>query len=339
MTGGDQVGALGFSDVGGGASLVAGAQVVGPLEIEARVATSTFPAELQAGGLLELGVGARLAFTAPREWLVWGPAAHVHLAFTGSLLLPSIDLSLRAGVVLGRGFSLGPEFAYGQVFWKNAPGYSTDAHFVSLGLSLAWRLEPPPSPPPPAPERRRPPVIVRRPDPPREVTPDVDIDRLLDDALPATRREEYTLIPPVLFVFDSTEMLPCGEVALFAALDAIAATTDRVTIEGHADGTGTDAYNADLSLRRAEAVRAWLVAHGIPPDRLRLSAYGSARPLTQEVDESARQIDRRVTFQVVRTTVSSTPFGRPSDSDEAPSGSDEAPSDSDEAPSEWEPVE
>ncbi len=106
-------------------------------------------------------------------------------------------------------------------------------------------------------------------------------------------------------------MLPCGEVALYAALDAIAATTDPVTIEGHADGTGTDEYNADLSRRRAESVRAWLAAHGIPAERLRVSAFGSERPLTPEADEAARQIDRRVTFRVLRTTtaIQPAPFG------------------------------
>jgi peptidoglycan-associated lipoprotein len=317
MTGGDQTGWLGFSAIGGGGAIGVGAAILKPLSLELRIAGHAFPAMPETGGLLEVGAGARLELEAPRGWLVWGPAVHVHLAFTGELVLPSIDVSFRAGIELGRGFSLGPEIGFGQVFWKDAPGYSTDARFVSLGLSLGWRGIEEDAP------RERVRLVERRVErrterrSERRIEVPVDrlrveriaadpardeaIDRLLDEAVPVIRREERSLIPPVLFEFDSTQMLPCGEVALHAAHDAIDATSDLVTIEGHADGTGTDDYNAELSRRRAEVVREWLVAHGIDADRLRVAAFGEHRRLVDETDDGRRQLNRRVIFRVVRT--------------------------------------
>ena len=64
-------------------------------------------------------------------------------------------------------------------------------------------------------------------------------------------------------------------------------------MEGHTDSVGSEAYNKQLSQRRAEAVQAYLVSrHGIAPDRLRTEGVGEARTLAGEQPESAR--NRRV---------------------------------------------
>ena len=60
-------------------------------------------------------------------------------------------------------------------------------------------------------------------------------------------------------------------------------------IEGHADGLGAPAYNLDLSLRRASAVQAGLVARGIAPERLQPIGSGEARRLWDATPQ--RQVD------------------------------------------------
>lgn len=73
----------------------------------------------------------------------------------------------------------------------------------------------------------------------------------------------------------------------------------EVSIEGHTDDTGTAERNRTLSLARAEAVRAELIAAGIEPSRMKAAGFGSAQPLASGSDEDARARNRRV--ELVRT--------------------------------------
>jgi outer membrane protein OmpA-like peptidoglycan-associated protein len=69
-------------------------------------------------------------------------------------------------------------------------------------------------------------------------------------------------------------------------------------IGGHTDDVGPPAYNQQLSVRRAEAVRAYLVSkHGISPQRLQVVGYGMTQPLVEGMDEAARMQNRRVDFE------------------------------------------
>jgi OOP family OmpA-OmpF porin len=52
----------------------------------------------------------------------------------------------------------------------------------------------------------------------------------------------------------------------------------RITVEGHADGIGSTAYNLSLSRRRAESVARELIARGVRRDRIAVAAFGEARP-------------------------------------------------------------
>jgi outer membrane protein OmpA-like peptidoglycan-associated protein len=72
----------------------------------------------------------------------------------------------------------------------------------------------------------------------------------------------------------------------------------RLAIVGHTDNTGTAANNRPLSQRRAEAVRAWLVAQGIEAARLRAEGRGPDQPVADNATEAGRSLNRRV--QVVR---------------------------------------
>ena len=65
-------------------------------------------------------------------------------------------------------------------------------------------------------------------------------------------------------------------------------------IEGFTDSVGADAYNQDLSERRAEAVKAALTMRGIDPSRISTEGYGKAFPVASNSDSGGRQLNRRV---------------------------------------------
>ena len=68
----------------------------------------------------------------------------------------------------------------------------------------------------------------------------------------------------------------------------------RVEIGGHTDARGSDKYNLDLSQRRAEAVRTYLIERGVAPDRLTAHGYGEAKPIADNGTEAGRAKNRRV---------------------------------------------
>jgi outer membrane protein OmpA-like peptidoglycan-associated protein len=121
---------------------------------------------------------------------------------------------------------------------------------------------------------------------------------LIDQAAGTRPRE---LLVPVLFVFDSTEIVPCSLGALHALREHLAEHPEiRVLeIEGHADMSGSDEYNDALSLRRAEAIRDWLVARAVEPTRLRAVGRGEHAPVEPNDEDAGREQNRRARFRVV----------------------------------------
>ena len=104
---------------------------------------------------------------------------------------------------------------------------------------------------------------------------------------------------PVTFAFDSAELLPENEPQLDAVAEGIK-LADGVTVlvEGHTDAHGSEAYNEELSRKRAEAVKEYLMQrHGISPSRLRVEGRGARAPLN-EADPFAPE-NRRVQLQAV----------------------------------------
>ena len=74
----------------------------------------------------------------------------------------------------------------------------------------------------------------------------------------------------------------------------------RIEIGGHTDARGGAAYNRDLSRRRAEAVRAFLIDDGgVAANRLSAAGYGEDRPKVKGRGESAWQANRRVELVIV----------------------------------------
>jgi len=73
----------------------------------------------------------------------------------------------------------------------------------------------------------------------------------------------------------------------------------RVRIEGHTDNVGGESFNLKLSQKRAESVKAYLVAKGIAEDRLDSAGYGLTRPLASNRTEKGRAQNRRTEFHIV----------------------------------------
>jgi OmpA-OmpF porin, OOP family len=92
----------------------------------------------------------------------------------------------------------------------------------------------------------------------------------------------------------------------FGILDAIVATLQGnpdiqlVEIQGHTDERGSDAYNLDLSDRRAASVRRYLTEKGVNAGRLQSQGYGETQPISQGHSESAWAKNRRVEFLILK---------------------------------------
>ncbi|MDP8255259.1 MAG: OmpA family protein [Candidatus Alcyoniella australis] len=71
---------------------------------------------------------------------------------------------------------------------------------------------------------------------------------------------------------------------------------DFIVIQGHCSSEGTDQYNMDLSRRRAQSVKNYLVKKGIDPAKLKIEPYGESRPIATNANEQGRAQNRRVEF-------------------------------------------
>lgn len=97
------------------------------------------------------------------------------------------------------------------------------------------------------------------------------------------------------FEYDSDVPKPSAAPALNRLLAALASAPDlSVEIEGHTDADGADAYNLDLSARRATSVVGWLVEHGIDPVRLVPAGKGEGEPVASNDTADGKALNRRV---------------------------------------------
>jgi OOP family OmpA-OmpF porin len=123
-------------------------------------------------------------------------------------------------------------------------------------------------------------------------------------AAPVT--EKVTLAADVLFDFDKSIVKPEGK----SKLDDLVAKLKAVNLEvviaiGHTDSIGSDAYNQKLSVRRAEAVKGYLVSKGIPANRVYTEGKGEKQPVASNKTKDGRAKNRRVEIEVVGTRAKS----------------------------------
>jgi OOP family OmpA-OmpF porin len=185
-----------------------------------------------------------------------------------------------AGSMIGAGVGTGIVATSGETE-RQAEDYATAAVigavaggiigsvFGHCAFDPPWEQEPPP--PPPAPEPPPPPV------------------------------RKKIVLRGVNFDFDKSNIRSDAAEILEEAARILQDEPDvRISVDGHTDARGTDAYNDRLSERRAQAVVDRLTRLGVSRSRLEPQGYGESRPVATNETEEGRAQNRRVELNVVR---------------------------------------
>jgi outer membrane protein OmpA-like peptidoglycan-associated protein len=212
-------------------------------------------------------------------------------------------------------------FGYRKLHYKienssNGNGFDGSFEGALIGVSGTFGGEPEPvaAPPPPPP-----PVTKPAPPPPPPPPPpgDADKDGVTDDRdrCPNTAAgiqvdaigcfKEVTL-RGLLFETNSAELSAEAKTQLdtaatnFKALPADVAAGVSVTVEGHTDNTGSEAYNQGLSQRRADAGRQHLIDAGLPASIITAKGMGEGSPVDTNDTAEGRHNNRRVVIRATR---------------------------------------
>ena len=113
---------------------------------------------------------------------------------------------------------------------------------------------------------------------------------------------KVTYAADAFFDFDKSVLKPEGK----AKLDDLVSKVKGINLEviiavGHTDSVGSDAYNQKLSVRRSEAVKAYLVSKGIEKNRVYTEGKGEKQPVADNKTKEGRAKNRRVEIEVVGT--------------------------------------
>lgn len=114
------------------------------------------------------------------------------------------------------------------------------------------------------------------------------------------------VLKDIYYEFNSSELTPMSQHSL-DLLAELMADNPNITIElsSHTDGIGSDAYNLDLSQRRAQSCVNYLISKGINPDNIYAKGYGKSRPIAPNTingkdNPEGRQLNRRTEFKVLK---------------------------------------
>jgi len=191
--------------------------------------------------------------------------------------------------------------AVGEGYWgasgdyvKNATGLCWHAGYWTPAMATVEcdpDLVPKKPVPPPAPApKAAPPAPAPKAAPPAP------------PAAPKPVSEKVTMAADAHFDFDKAVLKPEGKSKLDDLVGKLKAVNLEVIIAvGHTDSIGSTAYNQKLSVRRAEAVKAYLVSKGIEANRIHTEGKGESQPVADNKTKDGRAKNRRVEVEVVGT--------------------------------------
>ncbi len=150
---------------------------------------------------------------------------------------------------------------------------------AAFAAACATTEEPKPAPPPPAPAPAPAPAPQPQPAPPPPAPTPAPAPKPAPKPQPVA--EKVTFAADVLFDFDKAVVKPEGR----SKLDDLSSKVKGINLEviiaiGHADTIGSAAYNQRLSMRRAEAIKAYLISRGHEANRIYTEGKGEAQPVT-----------------------------------------------------------
>jgi len=178
------------------------------------------------------------------------------------------------------------EPAGGDLVWKNASGQCWRAGYWTPAMAIA----------------ECDPDLVPKPAPKPAMKPMPAKPKPAPKPKPKPVAEKVTLAADVLFDFDKAVLKPEGK----SKLDDLAGKVKAINLEvviaiGHTDSIGSDAYNQKLSVRRAEAVKAYMVSKGVEPNRIYTEGKGEKQPVASNKTKEGRQKNRRVEIEDIGT--------------------------------------
>jgi len=114
-----------------------------------------------------------------------------------------------------------------------------------------------------------------------------------------TARGLIATMPDVLFETNKSLLKPTARESLAKVAGILLAYPDlRLEVDGHTDSVGSDAYNQQLSEKRAASVRDYLVPQGIPVSSVTVLGFGKTQPVASNATAAGRQQNRRVELVV-----------------------------------------
>ncbi len=174
------------------------------------------------------------------------------------------------------------ELCWRNSFWTPATAYP--------GCDGAAKPPPPPPAPAPAPAPQAAPPAPPPPAPPAPPAP----------AAPVS--EKVTYAADAFFDFDKSVLKPEGKAKLDDLVGKMGGMNLEVIIAvGFTDSVGSDEYNQKLSVRRADAVKAYLVTKGVEKNRIYTEGKGEKDPVASNQTAEGRAKNRRVEIEMVGT--------------------------------------
>jgi len=109
-----------------------------------------------------------------------------------------------------------------------------------------------------------------------------------------------TTLKNIFFDFNKYEIKEKSEVELNKVINFLENNVDiKIQIEGHTDNKGTEEYNMNLSLKRAEAIHNYLIEAGVLKDRIQYKGFGQSKPVAPNDSEENRALNRRIEFEII----------------------------------------